>query len=337
MERQELKSDKGFSLDIICRERGALMGLAACYVLFLHFAQVFGVFGTDFMQNLESFFFVQCESGVDLFLLLSGFGLYYSLDKSFNLKGFYKKRFIRVFPEYLIALLIAAFLWEDGMVPFLLRLCTLKFWVFKELTFWYIALISVLYLIFPVIYRIIKKSTGSCVVAVLILLLTAFPLNMLGEVYTSRIIAFDRIPVFMAGALLAKGSKNKDRLYHKDLLLVGIIVMLLSAICSEFTDTVHYRLFYLPLAVCLCVTAGYGFSLIKDNNPLKKMLMFLGRNSLAIYLNAILLYYLKDKSIIGTIPSVAVQIPISLVIILAASFVITSVCDAFRKNMIKTR
>ena len=40
--------------------------------------------------------------GVEVFVFLSGVGLYYSFSNNNNLSAFYKKRFLRIMPAYLI-------------------------------------------------------------------------------------------------------------------------------------------------------------------------------------------------------------------------------------------
>lgn len=50
--------------------------------------------------------------GVDIFLLLSGMGLYYSFSKNSNILEFYKKRFVRVLVPYLM-LALPYLIWKD--------------------------------------------------------------------------------------------------------------------------------------------------------------------------------------------------------------------------------
>ena len=91
MERQELKSS-AFFFEAISKFRTPLMGLATLNVMLLHIFQNFEMLGSDVI-------FYVFESGADLFMLLSGFGLFYSVDKGGSLGSYFKKRFLRIYPE----------------------------------------------------------------------------------------------------------------------------------------------------------------------------------------------------------------------------------------------
>ena len=115
MERQELKSST-FSFDALSRFRTPMMGFAALNLMLLHVFQNFELLGSLIVFNMF-------ESGADLFMLLSGFGLFYSVDKGGSLGSYFKKRFLRIYPEYIIACMASGILLAKGTV-----------WVIKDLT-----------------------------------------------------------------------------------------------------------------------------------------------------------------------------------------------------------
>src|ERR1035437_10841661 len=78
---------KNISLSILSEFRSELMGFAMLMVVFYHIA-------IDINSSLFAFLHYHGGFGVDVFLLLSGLGLYFSTKKGLNLKEFYLKRII---------------------------------------------------------------------------------------------------------------------------------------------------------------------------------------------------------------------------------------------------
>ena len=95
--------------------------------------------------------------GVDIFLFLSGVGLWFAWTKTPSVSHFYRRRLIRILPTWLIC--STAFYLPDYLgaqrfsknVVDLLGDITINwdFWLHDELTFWYVPAIMLLYLIAP--------------------------------------------------------------------------------------------------------------------------------------------------------------------------------------------
>ena len=144
------------NLSDLSNYRTQLMGIAASMIVIGH-ANAYQVLMPSFLSSICS----QSALGVDIFLFLSGLGLYYSLSKN-NLKKksdyfpFYKKRFFRIFVPYfiiyipycLIFILLSLYSIGDS----LLCLSTLEFWLFHRGA-WFISLIIILYLFVPFLYK----------------------------------------------------------------------------------------------------------------------------------------------------------------------------------------
>ena len=72
--------------------RSELMGYSILWIMMLHFT---------FIQVKTLGFVAQYGfAGVEIFMMVSGFGLFFSLDKNASLKRFYKKRLLRIFSTY---------------------------------------------------------------------------------------------------------------------------------------------------------------------------------------------------------------------------------------------
>ena len=77
------------------------------------------------------------SSGVEIFLFLSGMGLFYSLSGDPRLSEFYRKRLTRILPAYLVLggagwLILDILLRKTGWLRFLLDFSTLSFWTEGE-------------------------------------------------------------------------------------------------------------------------------------------------------------------------------------------------------------
>ena len=114
---------------------------------------------------------------VGIFFFFSGYGLYTSLKNKENyLKGFLKKRYVAILVPFYMCILV-----------FTLALCTcgtklkgweilrvLSGWTLINSHMWYIVEIAILYLVFFIIYRLIKNRTVATI------LMTVFVLAMMG-------------------------------------------------------------------------------------------------------------------------------------------------------------
>lgn len=82
-------------LELLSKYRTHIMGAAMMWIMFFH---------SPYSGNSEVITFLHKIGfyGVDMFLLLSGLGLYYSMRKSKGVLDFYKKRAVRILPAYLL-------------------------------------------------------------------------------------------------------------------------------------------------------------------------------------------------------------------------------------------
>ena len=85
---------KEIKLADVSRYRGELMGIAIVFIILFHIP----------LDRSDMFFGLRrCGNiGVDMFLFLSGIGLWYSWTKQPSFKSFYKRRLLRIFPTWLV-------------------------------------------------------------------------------------------------------------------------------------------------------------------------------------------------------------------------------------------
>ena len=144
--------------------RNELFGISILSIMIFHYfedvssARITGALG----YAAKGYIFFIGSSGVEIFLFLSGMGLFYSLSKSPLVLPFYKRRLGRVLPTYLIVggigwLVIDILLKRRGLRSFLSDFSTYSFWRYGERLVWYVSLILLLYLFFPLLFRLEKE------------------------------------------------------------------------------------------------------------------------------------------------------------------------------------
>ena len=167
------------------------------------------------------------NNGVDMFLFLSGIGLWYSWTKpssesSFweKLRKFYFRRFLRLYPAWLIiaSLYYIPQYWPNGggYSPNLFHLIAnilvgWSFWRIDDLTFWFVPAIMALYLIAPFYMRLIQRDRIwrwlPLVTILWYLLVRDWPPLWKSVGYVE--IFWSRIPVFLLGINAGEWVKNE--------------------------------------------------------------------------------------------------------------------------------
>ncbi|MHB8159622.1 MAG: acyltransferase family protein [Thermoleophilia bacterium] len=150
-----------------------LKGAAIATVMFSHFGGYYGD------QDLAIF-----VNAVSLFFVLSGYGIYYSLDGYFQrsatkpraLAGFYISRAAKIFPLYWLALVAALYYNPDtyqmgGISWAMLGIMLVAPFLQSHGIFWFITAIFQCYLVAPLLYWAVKKLKPAIFLTVTLLLL----------------------------------------------------------------------------------------------------------------------------------------------------------------------
>ncbi len=130
---------------ILSRYRGVLLGGATLWIVLLHSTIWFSWPPAAYLKATG-------YCGVDCFLYLSAVGLYFSWKRNHDgIAAFYRRRFLRIFPAYLIIVIIRCFMEQTGKRYAVLLASTLSFWLRNDLSMWFISGITVLYLLSPLL------------------------------------------------------------------------------------------------------------------------------------------------------------------------------------------
>ena len=145
--------------------------------------------------------------GVDIFLFVSGIGLWFAWSKGTTLKQFYWRRYIRVYPAWLvIACLYFIPLYINDKADLTDTILNIiyyhGFWtIYNELHFWYIPAIMTLYTVAPAYMTLLSRSRSWCWLPV-VFMLFCIAMRYDQTLWTSLRhieIFISRIPIFLIG------------------------------------------------------------------------------------------------------------------------------------------
>jgi peptidoglycan/LPS O-acetylase OafA/YrhL len=285
------------------------MGIGIIWIMLLHGYQVGLTFsGERILQYIDTFTSFG-STGVDIFLFVSGIGLYYSYSKEQDTIAFFKKRALRIFPSYFLIVTVY-WIWTDFVMQermrssFFLDLTQISLWTdgILHTRLLYVALIVPLYIVYPIFHKTIyggrlrskSKVSGKrmtlvglgWIVAVIVanyILMTLVP-----DWYNPRAIALARIPIFIFGILCGrKVASAKDVSYTES----GCLLVAACVLVSIFSvDTVRLILYlsYGIFAVVVCSAISLSLESVKTRcffTPISRFLSLAGKYSFELYIS----------------------------------------------------
>lgn len=297
-----------------------LRGLAVLLVLLSHSSNA-NLFFHEFL-NFQRI----GKVGVYLFFVLSA----YLLDRQIALafmtrkssKGYWKnyilRRFLRIYPLFVIALFLHGLLTILGIKTVIDRMIDIPLHMFLikgESIFWSIPVEFKYYLISPLIMwlcnKFLKWDKMKLLFGFLVVLITSIVVEMIYQL--PLLSTFKYFPIFLVGTFISIFELlYKDRIGHvsnpRVFNFVGMIALLLIIISIPFYFEkifgfkVNFRssIFYLPYSLIwgtILISAKYGKGLL--NNVLEwKPLRFIGSISFSIYLfHMLFLNFVRNSSI----------------------------------------
>ena len=284
---------KKFDMSFISKSRNVLFGIATLMIVSCHVPMLRNVPHNPVLKAFVWFILEYGNMGVDIFLFFSGVGLYYSFSKNQKVGSFYRRRASRIYPELILVSVIFTIATYNKfkLKIFIARLFGVSFFLTGERFFWFFSLIILMYILYPVIYKIFEKTDifglimlVGAVFAVLLLIRHNSPEN-----FKKYEIAITRIPVFLIGAYLAKYVKRGVKLplipfIIFSLCLVGSFVYLQINYFDFLSDNYFIqRLLYCPVSVGIIFLLSAVIPLINEN-VISKTLVWFGGLSCEIYL-----------------------------------------------------
>lgn len=296
---------KMFQYENLSKYRSSLMGIQILLIMFFHFTEDCKNYGIRYSGIVYIFYNYVRSSGVDLFLLLSGLGLYYSWKKNSDKMHFYKKRFIRISIPYLIVA-VPMWFWLDlihektGWFSYIKDLSFLSFFMEEKRWFWYILVSGICYLIFPYVYDVIESAEDAMAGKLrLLLLCTASTVMAIvfqlyyHDMFVNIDIAILRLPAFFIGVWIGKASWEKKNIPW-NIIWIQTGVAFLALVPGQMYDKKILGTYLLGLfnyCICRLVTGLFEKAEWSDNTLLRqikmgvtKVLKWFGCHSIELYL-----------------------------------------------------
>ncbi len=192
---------KRSDLSLLFHYRQALMGIAALWILMTHEWQIISQNG-DFIWETERFIKRIGFCGVDIFLLLSGMGMVFSLEKNSLLRFYYNRLKRIIFPFWIMAAVVA-FVDQWDKVFFAKVITGVAFFRINIYSFlWFVPAIITFYLVVPLYYYIFRRAKNKYLFTAVVLEIWLLFSLILKDIMRQDLYGFtNRIPIFIAGVL----------------------------------------------------------------------------------------------------------------------------------------
>lgn len=271
------------SARVISEQRDGVFGLAILWIMLFHSSLHFAWAPLHLIKATG-------YCGVDIFLFLSGIGLYYSMEKDPSAGHFYKKRALRVLLPYLIVAVLyegsRCLLGTISPVEFLANITFVSYWKNGVQTYWFIAAIVVFYAVYPLLYKVIKRQNWWVELLILTAGWGAALLLYQDQAAFYRIngLVF-RIPIFLIGCFEAPTVKQGKEYALVPTVLLCIGMALLMWYFWIGCDPWFLRMYlFTPLSICLIWLGSIALSFLHKETLLQKILHFFGGMTLELYL-----------------------------------------------------
>lgn len=321
---------KDIELANISRFRGELMGAAMLFIILFHVAlpREDAFFGLRRMGNV----------GVDMFLFLSGIGLWFSWTKNPDVRHFFVRRYLRIYPAWLIiACLFYIPRFEGGdlwaWVDFVGDISiNWDFWLHDELNFWYIPATMMLYLFAPGYMELIKRHPiyrWLPVVMIMWCILVQY-VTPIHRAVGHLEIFWSRVPIFFIGINMGEMVRSRKQLPPDAVWLLLVTFLMTFGTCLYLEQVRHghfplfvERMLYIPFTVCSILVMNRIFR--RTPEWVNRAFRLVGMLSLEAYLIHIhfVLVYIQPMGLgyWGTFAAtVAITLPVAWVLHQTTSF-----------------
>lgn len=281
----------------LSKYRSFLMGFAILWVMYFHIP-------LNFVTEIGWFIHRIGFYGVDIFLFLSGLGVYFSLMKRPNVLGFYKARLARILPAYIIVACASYCLLrldKASATDFFYYISGVGYWTRHARFDWYIPTQLLFYLITPLFLFFYKKLSGKwqTIYTVACMSLSA-PLCVI-MYYNNLIYLWGtavRLSVFLLGIHTGR-LVAQDKKVTKTSLALNIIAFAVGTFlayylngCVKEPEYVKNGLNCYPALLMMpsfCLLVSLGLSALGKKIPKAEKIIvypfnFLGKYSLELYL-----------------------------------------------------
>ena len=287
-------------LSLISKYRTHIMGAAMMWIMWFHSAYIGKSEVFHFIHNIGFY-------GVDMFLMVSGLGLYFSMRKSKSVGEFYKKRLVRILPAYFVVTILwyALYKTQPSFIDKLLSILGINYFRGSiygrpEYFDWFLPTLMVLYLITPLFDKLFQRVSVKWKFTLLACMIS--PILCIIGYHTGRQPLYGsivRIPIFFIGYCIGwflyekKDEKKGSWMVFVSLLFVGVVLgYYIQTYVNQVVPTVVWGLNAYPatlVAPGICALLGLLFLIAEKYLKIIGKIILVpfyicGRYSLEIYL-----------------------------------------------------
>ena len=294
--KKESNYDNLLNFSALSVHRNAIYGFAALWIVLFHYTEMSKAKAA--MIPKMGFFWDTLRLGnigVDIFLLLSGIGLYYSFMKDGRILRFYCKRLVRIMVPYLLLCVpYMTYLLINGdftIAKYIKQVTTVFYWTgdTSVLNLWYVPAVLALYLIYPLIYKVLFYKERNALLRCLILMAASIAITFCAALFFKDFYALydkflPRVTVFILGCYCGKPVKEKKS-FSAWLIVAGLVILLFAypLYAKGILRSVFSRYYGCLTGVMLAFLLSQLFELLKSI-LLGRIFAFFGAFSLEIYL-----------------------------------------------------
>lgn len=329
-----MESDKS-DWSYLSKYRNSIYGVSIILVILFHFFDRVRHLNGAFSEIARLYWILIGSVGVDIFLIMSGMSLFYSMKKHSNVLEFYKKRCKRIIIPYLIIGFIYWYIKDIavrqlGIKALLKDLFFVTFFTDGDRSLWFIIAIIIIYLIYPLLFKIYDKIDKGNDILTMLLIGSIVGLNYLAylnnkELYDNIEIMLTRFPAIVLGTYCGKKAYNKASIRKLDIGVIGASISIDLAISFYRILKVGYigekvlRYIQIARGIVVIFLIVLLFSIIK-NKRVEELTSIVGNYSLELYLIHVSIFELFDEFGVQTTKCICFLIIIIITAGLAQAF-----------------
>lgn len=306
MIKEQFRDKKGScSWNIFSKYRTVLLGCAILGITLCHLDLAQTHHGLE-VSKLANVFHV-FTAFVDVFMFLSGLGLYYSMKRNpmRSYSDFLKRRVNRIIPLYLIMSGVTYTIWDiifqhhtAGQV--LMDMFYVSWVTSGSTKYWFALAILVFYAVFPAIYNFLhkdEKGLHRLIIFIICYILVTGILHHYFVWYNTFKIAIERFPAFVIGCYCGRLSYEEVKIPKwlvagiSALAVISTALLYGSYTVSTWINNTHYVYYFtrMLLGLWMCFTIIFVLEGLNRVWPtfygiLRRIFIYLGGLTLEIYL-----------------------------------------------------
>ena len=332
--------------NLLSKYRGELFGFSIISIIIFHYFEDLNAVGVSGAAKLltKAYIWLIGSIGVEIFIFLSGFGLYYSLRKQFNIPRYIYNRIERTIIPYILYggifwILIDLVISGGGIKKFLLDYSLISFWKDGNKHLWFVAFIIAMYIVFPYIYKLFvkqknkaKKRNTILLMCIVYLLGLGVILKMFPDFFENTEIALTRVPVFILGIYYGEKSYERETFSKMDKVLIvsGLLLRCVSIFDGTGNTPIYWRI-RMGIYSMLVMWGVVIFLEILSCNSLNRILRSVGKYSYELYLTSVTARIIMKE--LGYKTSQLLVYVLCVVIALIMSYLLVKVERWFNKNI----